>query len=74
MPIRAAVAGHISPRNVGIVSAEYERLAQNRRLAADALEQRPNDPQLQEGFQQASDAAVAWRQEMQPVMTRWGHF
>jgi hypothetical protein len=72
MPIRAAVAGHVSPRNVGIVSAEYERLTQNRRQAADLLEQRPSDPQAQQGFQAADQAARAWRQEMQPVMTRGG--
>jgi hypothetical protein len=71
MPIRAAVAGHVSPRNVGIVSAEYERLAQNRRAAADALEQRPTDPQLQQQFKAADDATRTWRQEMQPVMSRW---
>lgn len=72
MPIRAAQAGHVSPRNVGIVSAEHERLTQLKRQAADALEQFPTNPELQKNFKEASDAWQSWRREMQPVLTRAG--
>jgi hypothetical protein len=72
MPIRAAQAGHVSPRNVGIVTAEHERLTQLKRQAADALETNPANPELQKTFKDASDAWQSWRREMQPVLTRAG--
>jgi hypothetical protein len=72
MPIRAAQAGHVSPRNVGIVSAEHERFTELKRQAADALEADPRNPALQKNFKDTSDAWQSWRREMQPVLTRAG--
>lgn len=72
MPIRAAGAGHTSPYNVGIVSAEYARLEQLRRNAGAALEERPNEPALQKQYDETAQATQAWRREMQPVLTKAG--
>jgi hypothetical protein len=72
MPIRAAQAGHVSPRNVGIVSAEYERLGETTNAAAQAVQANPSDPRAAAALDAASQAQASWSNEMQPVFTRAG--
>jgi hypothetical protein len=70
--VRAAGRGEVSPRNVGIVSAEYERLAEQTHAAAQVVEANPTNPQARAALDAATQAQAAWSKEMQPVFTRAG--
>jgi hypothetical protein len=67
---RAQRTGRVAADDVGLVRAEYERLAQAKRQAVDAAQAEPNNPQAQQAAVDAEDAQRSWRREMQPVLTK----
>lgn len=70
-PIRVAEkSGRSGWKEVGIVSAEYERRALDRRKAASELANDPTNPTLVRNYANAEKAQVDWRREMQPVLTK----
>ncbi len=71
LPIRRATSsGLVGKNEVGIVHAELERLRGERDVAAAAAEANPGDPVAQQNLANADNAQRAWRQELQPVLTK----
>ncbi len=69
---RAERSGMTSPQDVGIIRAEYDRLATVKRDAADAVERDPGNLVAQEQLDAAEKAQSAWQQESMPVRTKTG--
>jgi hypothetical protein len=68
----ATQSGQTTPEFVGVIEAQYDRLGDNKRVAQQAWEADPTNPELEFAMISAEEMHQAWRQQMEPVLRRAG--